>query len=65
MIGLMTAPDTAESVATATRWSDLNNLRHVLVLAAWLLALQTFAMASRVTTVESSPAVPDVPSPAA
>jgi hypothetical protein len=53
MIGLMNAPDTAESVATATRWSDLNHFRHVLTLAAWLLALQTFATASRVTTPES------------
>jgi hypothetical protein len=48
MIGLMNAPDTADSVAAATRWSELNYIRHALALAAWLLALQTFSMAGRV-----------------
>ena len=47
MIGLMNAPDTAESVATAARWAELNYVRHALALAAWILALQAFSLASR------------------
>lgn len=43
MVGLMGAPDSPESVAIATRWSNLNYLRHAIVLAAWLLALEAFA----------------------
>jgi hypothetical protein len=50
MIGLMNAPDTIESVATASRWSELNYVRHSLTLAAWLLALQAFAIAHRAVT---------------
>ena len=44
MIGLMAAADSPESVAAATRWSNLNYLRHALVLTAWLAALKTFAV---------------------
>lgn len=44
MIGLMDAADSPESVATATRWSKLNYLRHALVLGAWLAALKAFAL---------------------
>jgi len=50
MIGLMNAPDTVESVATASRWSEMNYVRHSLTLAAWLLALQAFAVAHRAVT---------------
>jgi hypothetical protein len=49
LIGLMNAPDTAASVSTAIRWSELNYIRHALSLVAWLLALQTFWMAARVS----------------
>jgi hypothetical protein len=44
MIGLMRAADSAESVAAATRWSNLNHLRHAIVLSAWLASLKTFAL---------------------
>lgn len=44
MIGLMDSPDSAEAVARAVMWGNLNYLRHALVLAAWLAALQTFAV---------------------
>jgi hypothetical protein len=44
MVRLMGAPDSPESVAAATRWSNLNYLRHAIVLVAWLAALKTFAV---------------------
>lgn len=44
MVGLMGAPDSAESVDTAARWVTLNHLRHTIVVGAWLAALQTFAL---------------------
>lgn len=44
MIGLMRAPDSPEAVAVATRWLNLNYLRHAFVLAAWVASLKTFAM---------------------
>ena len=44
MIGLMRAPDSPRSVAAATRWANLNHLRHAIVLAAWLAALKAFAL---------------------
>jgi len=44
MIGLMSAADSPESVAIATRWAELNYLRHALVLGAWLAGLKTFAL---------------------
>ncbi len=47
MIGLMNAPDTAESIGTAMRWSELNYIRHGLAFVAWLAALQTFSIAHR------------------
>jgi hypothetical protein len=34
----------ARAVVTAVRWGQLNYLRHVIVLVAWLLALKTFSM---------------------
>ena len=33
-----------ESVAVATRWWNLNYLRHAILLAAWLASLRTFAL---------------------
>lgn len=44
MIGLMNAPDSPASAATAMRWTHFNYLRHALVLTAWLAALKTFAL---------------------
>ena len=44
MVGLMGSPDSPESVAAATRWANLNYLRHAILLAAWLAALKTFAL---------------------
>ena len=44
MVGLMGATDSSESVAVATRWWNLNYLRHAIVLAAWLASLRTFAL---------------------
>jgi hypothetical protein len=44
MVRLMRAPDSLESAAVATRWSNLNYVRHVFVLAAWLASLQAFAL---------------------
>jgi hypothetical protein len=44
MIWLMGAPDSPQSAAAATRWSNLNYLRHAIVLVAWLAALKTFAV---------------------
>lgn len=34
----------AQAVATASRWGQLNYLRHVIVLVAWLLALKAFSL---------------------
>ena len=44
MVGLMRAADSPEAVAVATRWWNLNYLRHAIVLAAWLMALKAFAV---------------------
>jgi hypothetical protein len=44
MVGLMRATDSPEAVGIATRWGNLNYLRHAFVLAAWLAALRTFAL---------------------
>jgi hypothetical protein len=47
MVGLMGATDSPEAVAIATRWWNLNSLRHAMALAAWLAALKTFALFHR------------------
>jgi hypothetical protein len=47
MVRLMRAADTPDVVVAATRWSRLNVLRHVLVLAAWLASLRAFELAGR------------------
>jgi len=44
MVGLMGATDSPASVAAATRWSNLNYLRHAIVLAAWLASLRAFSL---------------------
>lgn len=44
MVRLSSAGDTAEAVAAATRWANLNYLRHALVLTAFLAALKAFAL---------------------
>jgi hypothetical protein len=44
MVGLFNAPDSPAAVAAATRWMNLNYLRHVLVLAGWLAALKAFSL---------------------
>jgi hypothetical protein len=43
----MKASDSSTSAAAATRWSRLNYLRHVVVLAAWLASLQAFRLLGR------------------
>ena len=47
MVRLMRAADTPDVVAVAMRWSRLNVLRHVLMLAAWLASLRAFELAGR------------------
>lgn len=42
--GSLGAPDSPESATVATRWSNLNSLRHAMVFAAWLAALKAFAI---------------------
>jgi hypothetical protein len=44
MVWLMRTADSPESVAAATRWTNLSYLRHAIVLVAWLAALQAFAL---------------------
>lgn len=44
MIGLMRLADSPASAAAAIRWSNLNYLRHAIVLVAWLAALRAFAL---------------------
>jgi hypothetical protein len=44
MVGLMESPDSPESAAAAMRWSNLNYLRHAIVLVAWIAALKTFSL---------------------
>jgi hypothetical protein len=44
MIRLMESADTPESVAAAVRWSNLNYVRHAIVLVAWLSSFETFSL---------------------
>jgi hypothetical protein len=44
MVSLVGAPDTPDAVASATRWSHLNHLRHAMVLGAWLAALKAMLL---------------------
>lgn len=43
MVTLMASEDSAQSAAAAMRWSNLNYIRHAIVLAAWIAALKAFA----------------------
>ena len=52
MVGLMNVPDSPAAVAAATRWSQLNYLRHAVVLIAWLAALRAFGLHSVSTACE-------------
>ena len=47
MVGLMNATDSPASASAAMRWMTLNYLRHALVLAGWLAALNAFALIYR------------------
>jgi hypothetical protein len=44
MVRLMGAPDSPTAVATARRWASLNYVRHAIVLAAWLAALEALSL---------------------
>jgi hypothetical protein len=44
MVGLMNAPDSPAAAATATRWANLNYLRHALTFGGWLAALTAFSL---------------------
>lgn len=44
VVGLMQAPDSPESAATAVRWANLNYVRHAIVLTAWLASLKAFSL---------------------
>lgn len=44
MVGLMRVVESPESIAIATRWSNVNYLRHAIVLTAWLASLKAFAL---------------------
>lgn len=43
MVRLMQTANSPDAAASATQWAQLNNVRHLLVLAAWLAALKTFS----------------------
>ncbi|MGE5833314.1 MAG: DUF1772 domain-containing protein [Acidobacteriota bacterium] len=47
MVGLMKAPDSPAAVAAATRWIRLNYLRHALVFAGWIAALEALVLRSQ------------------
>jgi hypothetical protein len=47
MLRLLNAADAPASAATARRWATANHLRHALTLAAWLGALNAFALLHR------------------
>jgi hypothetical protein len=44
MVGLMGAADSPSVAAVATRWWNLNYLRHGIVLTAWLASLRAFSL---------------------
>ena len=47
IVGLMAMADSPDAAAAAVRWSNLNYLRHALVLAAWLASLTALTMLER------------------
>jgi hypothetical protein len=44
MVGLLGAADSPEARASMRQWANLNDVRQLLVLVAWMAALQTFAL---------------------
>lgn len=44
MVALIGRADSSQSAAAAMRWSNLNYVRHVIVLVAWLAALKAFSL---------------------
>ena len=42
MVKLMRLPDSPEAVAVAMQWANLNTVRHLILLSAWLAALRAF-----------------------
>ncbi|MQA92223.1 MAG: DUF1772 domain-containing protein [Gemmatimonas sp.] len=44
MVRLIQVENSPDAVSSATQWAQLNNLRHFLVLAAWLAAIKTFSL---------------------
>jgi hypothetical protein len=47
MVGLMAMADSPDAATAAMRWSNLNYVRHALVLIAWLAALKALTMTDR------------------
>ena len=47
MVGLMALADSPDAAAAAIRWSNLNYLRHALVLVAWLASLKALILFER------------------
>ncbi|HEX7119357.1 MAG TPA: hypothetical protein VF212_11240 [Longimicrobiales bacterium] len=43
MVRLTGAPDSPASVAAALQWANLNHVRHLILLTAWLAALKAFS----------------------
>jgi hypothetical protein len=44
LVGLMDSPDSPQAAALAMRWVNLNYVRHVIALIAWVAALKAFAV---------------------
>ena len=57
MIRLGQAADSPEAVATATQWSQLNHVRHGLVLVAWILAMKAFTVLYRAQGRAEAPVI--------
>src|SRR4030095_7027638 len=47
MVGVMKGPDSPAAFATAARWIRLNYLRHALVFAGWMAALEALVLRSQ------------------
>jgi hypothetical protein len=47
MVGLIGREDSPEAAAAAMNWANLNNLRHAIVLFAWVAALKAFSLLYR------------------
>jgi hypothetical protein len=44
MVRLIRVENSPDAASSAIQWAQLNNVRHLLVLAAWLAALKTFSL---------------------